>query len=782
MQFSEVFQRATGRAPYRFQAELAAASAPPAVLAVPTGSGKTQALIAGWLYRRWRGEAPRRLVYALPMRTLVEQTTAVAVAMRERLGLTAEELSVHVLMGGVEPSDWREHPERDQILIGTIDMLLSRALNRGYAESRFAWPVAFGLLSNDCRWVFDEVQLMGPARATSAQLDGLRSKLGTLMPCETVWASATVDPDALVTVDRPDLGAVLTLPAADREGPLAARLEARKTLERVDVASVAPNRLASVIAEEVLGCHRPGTRTLVVLNTVDRAQAAFDALAKQARDQNPALVLLHSRFRPPDRLARMREATAVVDPDGPGVILVATQVVEAGLDLSAALLVTETAPFSSIVQRLGRCNRAGEHDDAGVVWLDAGPFEPGARGARAAAPYLPANLNATREALLALEGRSLSPAALEGISVPEQDETPVLLRRHDLLDLFDTTPDLSGLDVDVAPFIRPDDDRSVAVFFRELPTPAPATLHDQPAAARDELVSVPLGQLARRDCWRFDELDELWRRQPAGRVPPGSTVLLDAAAGGYGERRGWDPRDRAPVTPTVPPEPERPEGLGDDPRSFASEPQHLGDHLQAAAAAARELGAALELPERERDALVAAAALHDVGKAHPVFQETLLAAMGEDADAGSLWAKSGRRGGRHRRAHFRHELASALAIQRAATALALADTELVAYLVAAHHGKVRLSIRPAPDERVPADAPEGARLALGILDGDELPAVPTPLGLLAQTAIDLACMELGAEPSWSRSAVRLRDDEALGPFRLAALEALVRIADWRASA
>ena len=61
-------------------------------------------------------------------------------------------------MGGVEPADWRLEGDRRAVIVGTIDMLLSRAL-----------------LNDDCRWVFDEVQLMGPARATSAQLHGLRS-------------------------------------------------------------------------------------------------------------------------------------------------------------------------------------------------------------------------------------------------------------------------------------------------------------------------------------------------------------------------------------------------------------------------------------------------------------------------------------------------------------------------------------------------------------------------------------------------------------------------------
>jgi CRISPR-associated endonuclease/helicase Cas3 len=112
--------------------------------------------------------------------------------------------------------------------------------------------------------------------------------------------------------------------------------------------------------------------------------------------------------------------------------------------------------------------------------------------------------------------------------------------------------------------------------------------------------------------------------------------------------------------------------------------------------------------------------------------------------------------------------------------LGIAEPGLVAYLVASHHGRVRLSIRPAPDEQRPRDAPQGARFALGIVDGDRLPPVRTPLGSTDELELDLGCMALGADRSWSRSAVALRDDPALGPFRLAALEALVQVADWRA--
>jgi CRISPR-associated endonuclease/helicase Cas3 len=71
-------------------------------------------------------------------------------------------------MGGEDGGDWDLYPECEAVLLGTQDMLLSRALNRGYASGRSRWPIEFGLLTNDCLWVMDEVQLFGSGLATTA--------------------------------------------------------------------------------------------------------------------------------------------------------------------------------------------------------------------------------------------------------------------------------------------------------------------------------------------------------------------------------------------------------------------------------------------------------------------------------------------------------------------------------------------------------------------------------------------------------------------------------------
>jgi CRISPR-associated endonuclease/helicase Cas3 len=165
---------------------------------------------------------------------------------------------------------------------------------------------------------------------------------------------------------------------------------------------------------------------------------------------------------------------------------------------------------------------------------------------------------------------------------------------------------------------------------------------------------------------------------------------------------------------------------------------------------------------------------------------------GETLGAG-YWAKSGqipdRKSGKPRyqvtengkavkRTRFRHELASALAW------LALhrddADADLIAYLIAAHHGKVRMSLRALPQE---TEAPDGRLFARGVWDGDRLPAVQFLDGETApEVELKLDLMQLGdgpQGPSWTARTQGLL--KAIGPFQLAWREALLRIADWRAS-
>ena len=260
-------------------------------------------------------------------------------------------------------------------------------------------------------------------------------------------------------------------------------------------------------------------------------------------------------------------------------------------------------------------------------------------------------------------------------------------------------------------------------------------------------------------------------------------MLVDVEAGGYDSRRGWDSGAKQTV-PTVlaPSEPE--EAQADDPQSYQKYAQKLAAHSREARAAAESIVQSLSNLSLDewRDELILATHHHDWGKAHEVFQETLHRGMPNSLSQ-VLLAKSdrflpstdGNRG--HTRPRFRHELASALAL------LQTGATNLVVYLAACHHGKVRLSIRALPGETKPAGA--DARFARGIWQGDVLPA--TDLGdgvIIPETTLDLEPMLLGASEdgarSWLDRMIALRDD--FGVFRLAYLECLIRAADVRASA
>ena len=101
---------------------------------------------------------PRRLVYWLPdAGTCLSRPATKRWKWLRNLELP-EKVKVHVLMGGEDVEEWDLDPEKPAILIGTQDMLLSRALNRGYGMGRFRWPMHYGLLNNDCLWILDEIR------------------------------------------------------------------------------------------------------------------------------------------------------------------------------------------------------------------------------------------------------------------------------------------------------------------------------------------------------------------------------------------------------------------------------------------------------------------------------------------------------------------------------------------------------------------------------------------------------------------------------------------------
>jgi CRISPR-associated endonuclease/helicase Cas3 len=830
MNYEQLFRQATTLSePFPYQRRLAEERWPD-LLDIPTGLGKSAAVVLAWLWKRgWREggskavpdpETPRRLVYCLPMRVLIDQTERNVRDWLQNLGIAGKPgegmVSVHVLMGGsdnVRQATWADYPEEDAIVIGTQDMLLSRALMRGYGMSRYQWPIHFAWLHNDAFWVFDEVQLMGPGLVTSAQVDAFRRGLACGRESRTLWVSATLNRAWMKTVDcDPDTFVSLELSNEEKASrSVRDRRDSIKPLSRCSVALSGDGKaaLASYLAElarQVIDSHRRGTTTLAIVNTVERAQGLLDqiltrlmpartkgrktheASSSLSESEVPECLLVHSRFRSRERSALNEKLMHRADPAGPGRIIIATQAVEAGVDLSARTLFTELAPYASLVQRFGRCNRYGEFNDSGdaqVFWIDVA--EP--------KPYEPQELDDSRRLLSDLP--SASPATLPRVTA--QAPLHPVLRRKDFLDLFNTEGDLSGFDVDIAQYIRDADDADVSLFWRDWVNREEAK--GQPPASLDELCRAGLGAANRLlgrlkigDAYQWDTLTREWIEVPnlnKPRLRPGMVLMLNAGAGGYTADRGLSPQSTAavPVESSTDAEALSVEAYDDERRSLLQRAVTLPRHLADVEESARKLCQSLSVSDAS--AVVRAARWHDVGKAHEAFQAMLRNAHeqgGKQPLDEGLWAKSGGNyrgrvvypvaGERQPRKHFRHELASALAWLDQHDGEA--DANLIAYLIAAHHGKVRLSLRALPKETEPPDLRLFAR---GVWDGDVLPQVKFGDGeTVPETILHLDLMRLGEGPqgpSWTTRTQGLL--KTYGPFHLAWLEALVRIADWRAT-
>jgi CRISPR-associated endonuclease/helicase Cas3 len=253
-----------------------------------------------------------------------------------------------------------------------------------------------------------------------------------------------------------------------------------------------------------------------------------------------------------------------------------------------------------------------------------------------------------------------------------------------------------------------------------------------------------------------------------------------------------------------------------------------------------QLTAELGLPKDIQRVLTLAARWHDLGKAHPAFQGKIRNAFDEprpdrlDLAKGpeSAWLKPPGRyefldNATERRPAFRHELASALALfsvlrlyapdhpallgpwkdvfekfgqdfpaaaQIEPTAeiqdvLACTSEEfdLLVYLVASHHGKVRVALHAAPADQdyqpVPGDT-NGLPIR-GVRTGDRLPSISLTPGapqlpellLTLEPAVMGLSFETGA--SWRERTHRLIQRH--GPSTLGLLEAILRAADIQAS-
>ena len=789
------------------------------LIRIPTGEGKTLGALSSWIFHRveladmnW----PTRLVWCLPMRTLVEQTINEAEELLKRLKHN-DHVSVYPLMGGSDERRWYDDPVKPAILVGTQDMLLSRALNRGYAIGRAAWPRAFGLLNTDSLWVMDEIQLMGVGLTTSCQIQSFfqaeRNSSILNKPRATWWMSATLQPDWLKT---PEMESTLIelqeqMLVVEPDEQVGEPWKAAKPVKRIESdGSDWPKTIAEQHAATTANSET-GKLTLVVVNTVKAAVDLYSKVTKQFAkvDDKPEIRLIHSRFRPAERedwVSEMLSRSSLTPQTNR--ILIATQVVEAGVDISATCLITELAPWPSLVQRFGRAARYG--GNANVFVLDSQYTDD-----KKAAPYQVAELDASRAALDRLS--SVSIGDLQSFEQQLSDEElkqlypfdPVhVLMRTDFEELFDTSPDLSGADVDVARFIREGDDRNVMVFWRDWDDKRPsADIRPQ----RRELCPVPiaeaktwLSKIEFKRKWAWDYLDGEWIDIDARSLRPGQVILVAPEVGGYNQLIGFTGATASKKDSVLPAN--EPLDLGTE-GDFAESNDDLSETLvwkticthcgEAAELAALKCDE-LQVSESLKKIVVLTLRLHDWGKSHLAFasgtyrveplRADLAKAPSDAWRAPMLLYKTESHGPRR---GFRHELASGLAVLELLRLsapghdavlgtyremlvacgmltdplespdqslhnhplaieiqqLSVLEFNLLLYLIVSHHGKVRCSLQSSPiDQDFPLHVKKFAGVGMPIRGVREHDELPaTKLPSEDGSAMELPAIELSLD-------------------------------------
>ena len=317
----------------------------------PTGLGKTRAALQPFAWSQGNNALlSTRLIYTLPLRALARGVKEEC----ESLGLQS------VIHHGDEPES---EFFSERAVITTIDQYLT-----AFAGAPLSWAshlshAAAGAVLTSYS-VFDEVHLLSPQKGLQLlfAMLYLRKRWGLLSCVMT----ATLPPSVIKFFQ--EFCGLVKIEASEsdieqRDGWRKVYLQLEGTKDGNKFVW-SEKSLAEFVGQkwnewQSLGIDGP-QKVIVFVNTVERAIRVYDELKVLFQNQGgPEVILAHSRFTKDDRrkiedkLSDFFGKNAKTDP----AILVTTQVAEAGLNISAPLVITELCPMDSLIQRAGRCQR-----------------------------------------------------------------------------------------------------------------------------------------------------------------------------------------------------------------------------------------------------------------------------------------------------------------------------------------------------------------------------------------------------------------------------------------
>lgn len=318
------------------------------ILSAPCGSGKTVGAVVPWLITGKRS----RLIYVLPTTALLESIESDVKEIIDKLGLKigiralgeTDTISIAADYGDKRDSDLLKH----NIIFTTLDSFLLRIYRTPLTPSKYRDLTSSRILNSfvvlDEAHMYDEFTL-NLAKAT------LRLLREANVPHLMMTATLNDGLKDFLGIQGLEYHEVKV---SDAEWD---SFSGTRVIEESETYKT-PEDMKLAIKSMLDSNHAKSA--LIVLNTVDTAIHVYDGLKN-----NFDCTLLHSRFTKGDRCKNLKDAMDKLR-TGSGVVI-STQVIEAGIDISTPLLITELASGDSLVQRMGRCAR--REGETGTVYI-----------------------------------------------------------------------------------------------------------------------------------------------------------------------------------------------------------------------------------------------------------------------------------------------------------------------------------------------------------------------------------------------------------------------------
>lgn len=311
-------------------------------LTVPTGGGKTLSSLLFALRHALRN-GHRRVIFVIPFTSIIKQNADV---FRDVFALLAKTLGRDIVLEHHSKFDPKNETERNRLAAENWDAPIIVTTNVQFFESLYANRTgACRKLHRIARSVviFDEVQAL-PAGLLHPILRALRCLVHDLhasaVLCTATQPALERRDDFTVGIPSEEI-----TPIVGDESALFAALD---RVECENLGAINDDQLITHILENATtGC-------LLVLNTTKAAQALHEKLS-----HHTIALHLSARMCPRHVMLVLARAKRLRE-KGESVVLVSTQLIEAGVDISFPIVYRAECGLDSFAQAAGRCNRHGE--------------------------------------------------------------------------------------------------------------------------------------------------------------------------------------------------------------------------------------------------------------------------------------------------------------------------------------------------------------------------------------------------------------------------------------